>query len=183
MVNQAKPRSCRNAPEHKCGFEVPRDRAHAMRLNESAGGTKWQHLQGTRVQGQATRRVRRKSHLVADHLTAIPTESMRPGVVSLRGTRLLWVPGGVESTRSVGNRYREYLLGSRNRGEDLLRSWPRTRGAPRSRSCDLRGAVRAQDKWPKLRHERFTDCLRDAGLEPPRFEPGAWMRTQERRHL
>ena len=41
MINQAKLRSFRTAPLCKCGFEVPRDYAHAMKLDQRNGNTKW----------------------------------------------------------------------------------------------------------------------------------------------
>ena len=42
MANQAKLRSFRLAPRYKYGFEVPRNYAHAICLDEQAGNTKWQ---------------------------------------------------------------------------------------------------------------------------------------------
>ena len=41
MINQAKLRSYHTAPCYKYGFEVPRDYAHAMRLDERAGNNRW----------------------------------------------------------------------------------------------------------------------------------------------
>jgi Reverse transcriptase (RNA-dependent DNA polymerase) len=41
MVNQAKLRSYNTAPRYKYGFEVPRDYAHALRLDERNGNTLW----------------------------------------------------------------------------------------------------------------------------------------------
>jgi hypothetical protein len=42
MVNQTKLRSYRTAPNYQCGYEVPKDYQHAVRLDERAGNTKWQ---------------------------------------------------------------------------------------------------------------------------------------------
>jgi hypothetical protein len=42
MVNQAKLRSYQSAPRYKYGFEVPRNYAHAVRLDERNGNTRWQ---------------------------------------------------------------------------------------------------------------------------------------------
>ena len=42
MVNQAKLRSYNTAPKFKYGYEVPRNYAHALRLDTKAGNTKWQ---------------------------------------------------------------------------------------------------------------------------------------------
>jgi len=41
LVNQAKLRSYNSAPRFKYGFEIPRDYAHAMRLDERNKNTKW----------------------------------------------------------------------------------------------------------------------------------------------
>ena len=41
MVKQAKLRSFNTAPRYKYGFEVPRDYAHAMRLDERNKNSKW----------------------------------------------------------------------------------------------------------------------------------------------
>jgi len=41
MVNQAKLRSYHTAPRYKYGFEVPRDYAHAMQLDEKNKNTHW----------------------------------------------------------------------------------------------------------------------------------------------
>ena len=41
MANQAKLRSFGTAPKCKCGFEVPRDYAHAMRLNAQNNNNRW----------------------------------------------------------------------------------------------------------------------------------------------
>ena len=41
MVNQAKLRSYHTAPCYKYGFEVPRDYAHAMQLDEKNKNTRW----------------------------------------------------------------------------------------------------------------------------------------------
>lgn len=41
MVNQSKLRSYNTAPRYKYGFEVPRNYAHAMRLDEKNKNTKW----------------------------------------------------------------------------------------------------------------------------------------------
>jgi hypothetical protein len=42
IVNQAKLRSYRTAPRYKYGFEIPRNFAHTVRLDERNGNTKWQ---------------------------------------------------------------------------------------------------------------------------------------------
>ena len=41
MVNQAKLRSYNTAPRYQYGFEVPRNYAHALRLDERNGNNKW----------------------------------------------------------------------------------------------------------------------------------------------
>ncbi len=41
LVNHAKLRSYNTAPRYKYGFEIPRDYAHAMRLDEQNKNTKW----------------------------------------------------------------------------------------------------------------------------------------------
>jgi Reverse transcriptase (RNA-dependent DNA polymerase) len=42
LINQAKLRSFNTAPRYKYGYEVPRDYAHALRLDAKNGNTKWQ---------------------------------------------------------------------------------------------------------------------------------------------
>jgi hypothetical protein len=42
MVNQAKLRSYRTAPQYKYGFELPKNFPHAVRLDERNGNTRWQ---------------------------------------------------------------------------------------------------------------------------------------------
>ncbi|GAX27530.1 hypothetical protein FisN_UnNu102, partial [Fistulifera solaris] len=41
MINQSKLRSYNSAPRYKYGFEIPRNYAHAMRLDEQNKNTKW----------------------------------------------------------------------------------------------------------------------------------------------
>ena len=119
MVNQAKLRSYRTAPKYQYGYEVPRNYAHAIQLDEQNGNTKWQdatdlvmlHLddyktftdcgyKGKPPDGYKRIRVHlvyavkhdgcHKACLVADgHLTDIPLESVYSGVVSLQGLHLV----------------------------------------------------------------------------------------------
>ena len=42
MVNQVKLRSLRTSPKYQCRCEVPQDYAHAVRLDQQNGNTKWQ---------------------------------------------------------------------------------------------------------------------------------------------
>ena len=48
-VNQAKLRSYNTAPKFKYGFEVPRDYAHALRLDKQNGNTRWAVASAHRV--------------------------------------------------------------------------------------------------------------------------------------
>ena len=118
-AKQAKLRLYRTSPKYMYGYEVPKDYAHAVRLDEQNKNTKWQDttmleiqqldkydtfkdkgLRGSVSQSYKKIRVhllfaikhdgRHKARLVADgHLTPVPTESVYSGVVSLRGLRMV----------------------------------------------------------------------------------------------
>jgi hypothetical protein len=115
MSNQAKLRSFLTAPIYMYGFEIPRDYAHAVRLDLQNGHTKWQDstvLEMAQLAdydvftdkgidgdpGKDFKKIRahlvyavkhdgrHKARLVADgHLTEVPVDSVYSGVVSLRG--------------------------------------------------------------------------------------------------
>ena len=136
MANQAKLRSFRTTPRYKFGFEVPRDYAHAVQLDQRNGNTKWQVT--TRLEldqineysvfkdlgykppiPEGYKKIcvhlvfdvkhdgRHKSRLVADgHLTDFPLGSVHSSVVSLRGIRLVAFLAELWAT-DIGNAYLE----------------------------------------------------------------------------
>jgi hypothetical protein len=119
MAKQAKLKSFRTAPRYMYGFEIPRNFAHAIRLDTAGGHTKWQDstvldmaqlaeydvfndkgIDGDPGPDFSKIRVhlvyavkhdgRHKARLVANgHLTEVPVYSVYSGVVSLKGLRLL----------------------------------------------------------------------------------------------
>jgi hypothetical protein len=119
MANQAKLRSFRMPPKFRYGFEIPRDYAHGIRLDERNGNIKWGDctvlefeqlaeydtftdlgVDGRPPDDFKKIRVhlvyavkhdgRHKARCVADgHLTDIPLDSVYSGVVSLRGIHTL----------------------------------------------------------------------------------------------
>jgi hypothetical protein len=118
MINQAKLRSFHTAPRYKCGFEVPRNYQHAVKLDKPNGNTKWVDAINVETQVMKDYQVfkdlkvkdiipyvyklitvtivfdvkhngRHKARLVAGgHLTDVPLNSVYSGVVSLRGLRI-----------------------------------------------------------------------------------------------
>jgi hypothetical protein len=119
---------------------------------------------------------RHKRPLVADgNLTAIPTESVYSGVVSLRGIRLLVFLAelnGLETwATDIGSAYMEaetaekiYLEAGPEFGE--------LRGHCLVIFKALYGLRTSGLQW----HECFADCLRSMGFEPPKSEPDIGMR-------
>ena len=119
MVRQAKLRSYKTSPKYIFGFQIPRNYAETLKLDEQNGNTRWkdctklelQKLQeykcfsdqgknGKIPQGYKKIRThliyavkhdgRHKARMVADgHLTYIPLESVYSGVFSLRGLRIV----------------------------------------------------------------------------------------------
>ena len=119
MVNQAKLRSFRTSPQFKYSYEVPRDFAHAKRLDDQCGNTLWMDatalelaqlheydtfkdygLKGDPPNGfkkicthlvyDCKHDGHHKARMVTDgHLTEVPLESIYSGVVSLHGLHML----------------------------------------------------------------------------------------------
>jgi len=119
MANKAKLHSFHSEPVCMCGFQVPRNHAEALELDQVNGNTMWADAETTELNqinenksfvdegvgfnpGSDCKRIRvhmthavkhdgrHKARLVAGgHLTETPVDSVCSSVVSLRGVRLL----------------------------------------------------------------------------------------------
>ena len=119
MVNQAKLRSNRTRPVYKYGFQVPRNHAEALKIDEKHGDTKWIDAEQLEIKQlmeyesfkdlgkgaslpegytkipchfvyDVKHDGQHKARLVAGgHRTSTPVDSVYSGVVSLAGIRIV----------------------------------------------------------------------------------------------
>jgi len=205
MVNQAKLRSYRTAPRYKYGYEVPRDYAHAMELDEKNGNTLWRDAikveldqideyntfkdlgKGAQVpNGYKKIRVhlvfdvkhdgRHKARQVADgHLTDVPVDSVYSGVVSLRGIRLLLFLAELNDLECYGTDIGNAYLEAETKEKLYIIAGPEF-GDREGHMLIVHKALYGLCSSGCCWHERFADCLREMGFEPSKAEADIWMR-------
>ena len=205
MANQAKLRSFRTAPKYKYGFEVPRDYAHAMRLDEQNGNKRWAEatelemvlMQDYKVfkdlglnapipEGYKNIRVhlvydvkhdgRHRARLVADgHLTDIPVDSVYSGVVSLRGFRLLVLLGELNGLEIWGTDISSAYLEAHTKEKVCIKAGPEFGPLEGLRLLVDKALYGLRSSGLRW-HQKFSDILRSEGFKPCLAEPDIWMR-------
>ncbi len=209
-VNQAKLRSYNNAPRYKYGFEVPRDYAHAMRIDQRNGNNAWQMAVDTEMRqldeydtfhnhgrirppGYKQIRVhlvfdvkhdgRLKARCVADgHLTDIPLESVYSGVVTMRGARMVaYLADHFQLELYQTDIGNAYLEAKTS--EKLYIIAGDEFGKER-KGCVLviHKALYGLRTSGKQWHIRFSECLTAMNFFPSRGEPDIWMRKTKNKH-
>jgi hypothetical protein len=205
MANQAKLRSFRTAPKFQYGFEIPRNYAHAVRLDEQNGNTKWTvstelefaqlaeydtftdlGIDGRPPDDYKKIRVhliyavkhdgRHKALCVADgHLTDIPLDSVYSGVVSLRGIRTLIFLAELNQLDTWATDIGNAYLEAVT-SEKLYIVAGQEFGPLSGHFLIIYKALYGLRTSGLRWHDRFADVLRSLGFSACVAEPDIWMR-------
>ena len=205
FVNQAKLRSYRTAPMYKYGFQVPRNYAEAMRLDEEHGNTKWQDavdLEHSQIDEYETfedrglgakpppdyKKIRvhlvfdmkhdgrHKARLVADgHLTEVPLGSVYSSVVSLRSIRIVTFLAELNELELWGTDIGNAYLESFTK-EKLYIIAGDEFGERKGHFLIIRRALSGLRSSGARWHDRFYDVLRTMGWNPCKTESDVWMK-------
>jgi hypothetical protein len=205
MANQAKLRSFRTAPKYMYGFEIPRDYAHAIRLDSQNGSTKWQEstvlemeqlasyyvftdkgIDGDPGNGFKKIRVhlvyavkhdgRHKARLVADgHLTEIPVDSVYSGVVSLRGLRLILFLSELNDMETWATDIGNAYLEAVTDEKVYIIGGPEF-GHLQGHVLVVYKALYGLRSSGVRWYERFSKVMKAEGFTPCKLEPEIWMR-------
>ena len=205
MVRQAKLRSYKTSPKYMFGFQVPRNYAEALILDQRNGNTRWQDCTKLELQQlqeyntfrdlgengkipQGYKKIRthliyavkhdgrHKARMVADgHLTDIPIESVYSGVVSLRGLRMVMFLAELNDLDTCATDIGNAYLEAHTKEKVCFIAG--------KEFGELAGHLLIIDKalyglrTSGLRwHDKFSDCLREMGFTPCKAEPDIWMR-------
>jgi hypothetical protein len=205
MANQAKLRSFRMAPKFQYGFEIPRDYAHDIRLDERDGNIKWGDctvlefeqlaeydtftdlgVDGRPPDDFKKIRVhlvyavkydgRHNARCVADrHLTDIPLDSVYSGVVSLRGIRTLIFFAELNNLDTWVTDIGNAYLEAVTSEKLFIIAGPEF-GEQQGRTLIIYKALYGLRTSGLRWHDRFADVLRSQGFLPCVAEPDIWMR-------
>jgi hypothetical protein len=205
MINQAKLKANRTRPVYKYGFQIPRNHAEALRIDEKFGNTKWVDAEKLEIQqlfeynafhdtGLGTpvpeghtkipthfvydvkHDGRHKARLVAGgHRTETPVDSVYSGVVSLAGIRIVTFLAELNDME----------LWSTDIGNAYLESYTKEKVAfvAGDEFGDLAGhtfiiikALYGLRSSGARWHDRLFDTLSALGFQPARSDPDIWMR-------
>ena len=205
-INQAKLRSYNTAPKFKYGFEVPRDYAHAMRLDKQNKNTRWADavaLERKQLDDYETFKDngnkwpdgyqklklhlvfdvkhdgRHKARMVADgHLTQVPLESVYSGVVSIRSIRLVaFLAEHFKHALWATDIGNAYLESKTN--EKLAFVAGPEFGDREGHVLIVYKALYGLRTSGKRWFEKLSACLRDMGFVPCRADNSIWMRLSK----
>ena len=204
QLRQAQLHSFRTRPIYMYGFQVPRDHAEAMRLDEENGNKLWyeaeqkelaqideyetfdQREKGFTPEGYKKIRVhmvyavkhdgRHKARLVAGgHLTETPIDSVYSSVVSLRGTRLMTFVAELNQLETWCTDIGNAYLESYTQEKVYIVAGPEF-GDRQGHTLIIRKALYGLRSSGLRWHERFADVLRRMDYFPSKAEPDIWMR-------
>ena len=209
-VNQAKLRSYNTAPKYKYGYEVPKNYADAVRLDERNKTTKWQDavaLEMTQLDDYKTFKTygrvkpsgykkikvhlvfdvkhdgRHKARMVADgHLTDIPLESVYSGVVSIRGIRIVAFLSALNDLDLWQTDIGNAYLEAKTSERNCVLAGPEFGPEREGMFLIIVKALYGLRTSGKMWHIRFSECLREMGFEPCKAEPDVWLRRTKNRH-
>jgi hypothetical protein len=206
MANQAKLKSFRTAPKYMYGFKIPRNFAHAIRLDTAGGHTKWQDstvlemaqlaeydvFTDKGVDGDPGRdfskiRVhlvyavkhdgRHKARLVADgHLTDIPVDSVYSGVVSLKGLRLLLFLSELNNMKTWATDIGNAYLEAVTAEKVYILAGPEF-GELEGHILIVFKALYGLRSSGLRWYERFSRVMKAEGFTSCKLEPEIWMRS------
>ena len=209
-INQAKLRSYNNAPKYKYGFEVPRNYAHAIRLDTQNRSTKWKDAIALEMQQldeyetfkdcqnktpPGYKRIsvhlvfdvkhdgRHKARCVADgHLTDIPLESVYSGVVTIRGVRMVTFLAELNDLELWQTDVGNAYLEAKTSEKLYIIAGPEFGPDRKGHTLVIHKALYGLRTSGKQWHIRFSECLRHMGFEACKAEPDIWMRPATNKH-
>ena len=207
MVNQAKLRSFRSAPQYMYGIEIPKDYLDAVRLDKINGNTKWQDCTRLEMEQlaeyktfksigykakvpQGYKRIRahlvyavkhdgrHKARYVADgHLTDIPVDSVYSGVVSLKGLRAMIFIAELNGLQVWGTDIGNAYLEANTLEKVCITAGPEFEKLQGHTLIVVKALYGLRSSGLRW-HERFSDCMRNEGFFPCKAEPDIWMRDK-----
>ena len=205
LVNQAKLKSFRSAPMYKYGFQVPRNHAEAMRLDQEHGNTKWHDAECLELdqideydtfddRGKEAippkdyKRIRvhmvydmkhdgrHKARLVADgHLTEVPLASVYSSVVSLRSIRIVTFLAELNELELWGTDVGNAYLESYTKEKVYIIAGEEF-GDRKGHLLVITRALYGLRTSGARWHDRFYDVLRAMGWTPCKSEQDVWMK-------
>ena len=207
MIHQANLKNFRNKPVYQYGFQVPRNHAEAVFIDEKNGNTKWQDAEKLEIsqlmEYQAFSSLgknapvpsghqkivchmvyavkhdgRHKCRFVAGgHMTETPLDPTYSGVVSLQGIRIVTFLAELNETE----------LWSTDVGNAYLESYTKEKicftagaefGELAGHTMLIVRALYGLKGSGKSWHDKLFDVLTDFGFSPSKAEPDIWMRGQ-----
>jgi hypothetical protein len=206
MANQAKLKSFRTAPRYMYGFEIPRNIAHAIRLDTAGGHTKWRDSTVLEMAQLAEYDVftdkgidgdpgpdfskirihlvyavkhdgRHKARLIADgHLTAVAVDSVYSGVVSLKGLRLLLFLSKLNDMQTWATDIGNAYLEAISAEKVYILAGPKF-GELKGHILVIYKALYGLRSSGVRWYERFSRVMKAEGFTYCKLEPEIWMRS------
>ena len=192
------------------GFVVPKNYAHAMKLDQECGNTKWKDavdIEMTQLDEYDTFRDnghripagykkikvhlvfavkhdgRHKARCVADgHLTDIPLESVYSGVVSLRGVRMVTFLAELNELELWQTDVGNAYLEAKTSEKLVIIAGPEFGPGRQGHVLIIHKALYGLRTSGKQWHIRLSECMRSMGFFPCKAEPDIWMRPTKNKH-
>ncbi len=207
QANQAKMQSFRTKPMYMYGFQVPRNHAQAMELDQQNGNTKWRDAELKELEqideyevfidkgkgyspGPGWKKIRvhivyavkhdgrHKARLVAGgHLTDTPIDSVYSSVVSLRGIRLLTFIAELNDMHCWATDIGNAYLESFTQEKVYIVAGDEF-GERAGHTLIISRALYGLKSSGVRWHERLADVLREMGFFPSKAENDIWMRDK-----
>ena len=205
MAHQAKLKNFRNKPVYMYGYQVPRNHAEAVFIDEKNGNTKWQDAEKLEISQlneydtfkslglgapipEGHQKIpchmiyavkhdgRHKARFVAGgHRTETPTESVYSGVVSLQGIRLVSFIAELNGLDLWGTDIGNAYLESYTTEKVCFIAGPEF-GELAGHTMKMVKAQYGLRGSGLAWHNKLYDVLTAAGFTPSRAEPDIWMR-------
>jgi hypothetical protein len=207
MINQTRLKANRTKPVYKYGFQVPRNHAEAVKIDEKYGNSKWidaEQLEikqlmeyksfedlgvGARIpEGHTKIPVhfvydvkhdgRHKARLVAGgHRTSTPVDSVYSGVVSLMGIRMVTFLAELNDLELWGTDIGNAYLESYTKEKVVFVAGPEFGDLEGHLLVIIKALYGLRSSGARW-HDRLFDALSEMGFTPSKADPDIWMRAR-----